>query len=328
MGAAVASLLSAHSLRPCLYFGPPSGQRVLSVVKVFRMSLPAKRELQAKNFQGRAILLHYAEGPPNGPPLVLLHGITRDSSSFSVLFPDLVPRFHIFALDLRGHGGSGRVKDGYSVLDMAEDVREFVRAQIRAPAAIFGHSLGAMVGMCAAADRVNVSALIVGDAMITPSNLSTLYDPIFSQLYQLLLACHSVEELARGMGRIQIHLPGIREVIHLDEIPGNTQNNLLAWARAAIRTDPDCLRMTVDRTAHADWNPEKILPRITCPVLLLQANPELDGLLSDHDLALAKRLLPRATHVSFPSLGHALFLQQARPVVDAVIPFLTQVSKQ
>jgi pimeloyl-ACP methyl ester carboxylesterase len=292
------------------------------------MPLPAKSELQKKNFQGRAILLHYAEGPPNGPPLVLLHGATRDSSSFSVLFPDLVPRFHIFALDLRGHGGSGRVKDGYRVVDMGEDVREFVGARIRARAAIFGHSLGAMVGMSAAADHDHVSALIVGDAMITPSNLSALYDPIFSQMHQLLLANHSVEELARGIGRIQIHLPGIREVIHLDEIPGNTQNNLLAWARTAIRTDPDFLRMTVDRTAHADWNPEQILPRITCPVLLLQANPDLDGLLSDRDLALAKRLLPRATHVRFPVLGHALFLQQAKPVLDAVMPFLTQVSKK
>jgi pimeloyl-ACP methyl ester carboxylesterase len=50
--------------------------------------------------------------------------------------------------------------------------------------------------------------------------------------------------------------------------------------------------------------------------------------LSDRDLALAKRLLPRATHVRFPVLGHALFLQQAKPVLDAVMPFLTQVSKK
>ena len=86
--------------------------------------------------------------------------------------------------------------------------------------------------------------------------------------------------------------------------------------------------MTVEGTAHAGWNPEKILPRIRCPVLLLQANPELDGLLSDRDVVLAKHLLPRASHVKFPVLGHALFLQQAKPVLDAVIPFLTQVSER
>ena len=83
--------------------------------------------------------------------------------------------------------------------------------------------------------------------------------------------------------------------------------------------------MTLDRSSHAGWDPERILPRITCPVLLLQGNPELDALLSDSDLALAKRLLPRAQHVSFPLLGHALFMQQAKPVLDEVLRFLASV---
>jgi len=301
---------------------------VSCVVKVVRMPSPASTDLGEKNFPGRRVSLRYQEGPPNGPPLVLLHGTSRDHSCFSVLLPDLMSRFHIFAVDLPGHGSSGRVKDGYRVVDMGEDIAEFLSISIPSPAAIFGHSLGGMIGMCAAAGHANVSALIVGDSLLTPANLSGMYDAIFSQLHRLLLRCQPVEELAGGIGRIQIHFPGIPEVIHLDEIAGNTSNTLLDWARTAIRTDPECLRMTVDRSAYVGWNPEKILPRIACPVLLLQANPELDGLLSDHDLALAKRLLPRATHVSFPSLGHALFLQQARPVVDAVIPFLTQVSKQ
>ena len=298
------------------------------VVKVVRMPSQASRDLEEKNFQGRAVGIHYREGPANGPPLVLLHGTTRDHSCFSALFPDLVARFHVFALDLRGHGGSGRVADGYRILDMAEDIAEFLTTAIASPAAVFGHSLGGMVGMCAAAGHANVSALITGDSMITPSNLSAMYDSIFSQLHQLLLRCQPVEELASGIGRIQIHFPGIREVIRLDEIPGNTSNNLLVWARTAIRTDPECLRMTVDRSAYAGWNPEKILPRIACPVLLLQANPELDALLSDSDLALAKRLLPRPEHIKFPLLGHALFMQQPKPVLNALIEFLAPSAKK
>ena len=278
--------------------------------------------LQTKTFQAGNVAVHYAEGPPNGPPLVLLHGLTRDWSSFSVLLADLVPRFHVFSLDLRGHGESGRVKGGYRILDMAEDVRDLLHAAIPAPAALFGHSLGAMIALCAAADQANVSAVIVGDSLITPSNLAGMYDPIFSQLHQLLLRAHSEQDLARGIGRIEIHFPGINEGIHLDELPGNSEAVLSEWARTAIRTDPDCLRMTLDRTAHADWDPECIFPRISCPVLLLQGNPELDALLSDADVTRAQRLLPRSQHVKFPLLGHALFMQQPKPVLDAVIPFL------
>jgi pimeloyl-ACP methyl ester carboxylesterase len=283
---------------------------------------PASFGLKSKTYAGENIPVHYAEGPSNGSPLVLLHGLTRDWRSFSVLFPELVPRFHVFSVDLRGHGESGRVKDGYRISAMAEDVREFLKQVAGSRAALFGHSLGAMVAMFAAAENPGVSALIVGDSLITPSNLAAIYDPIFSQLYRLLLVGGSQQELARGIGRIEIHFPGISEGIRLEELPGNTEPVLLEWARTAIRADPDCLRMTLDRSSHAGWDPERILPRITCPVLLLQGNPELDALLSDSDLALAKRLLPRAQNVRFPLLGHALFMQQPKPVLDEVLRFL------
>jgi pimeloyl-ACP methyl ester carboxylesterase len=277
---------------------------------------------ESKRFEASQVSIHYVEGPPNGPPLILLHGLSRDWTSFSVLFSELVPRFHIFALDLRGHGESGRVKNGYSIGDFGLDVSEFVQALIPAGTAVFGHSLGAMAGMCAAAETPVIKALIVGDSLITPANLAHMYDPLFAQLHALLLHRRSLEELARGIGGIQIQFPGITESIRLNELPGNSDAALLAWARTAIRTDPEALRMALDRSSHAAWDPERVLPRVQCPVLLLQGNPELDALLSDSDVALAMKLLPRAQHVRFPLLGHALFMQQPKPVLDEILRFL------
>src|SRR5438132_10907129 len=123
--------------------------------------------------------------------------------SFSVLLPALVPGFHIFALDLRGHGASGRVKNGYRITDVAADVIEFLRFAVPSPAALFGHSLGGMVAMCAAGNCTSIAALIVGDSLISPDNLAALYDPIFSQSHQLLLRGGSEHDLARGSGRLQ-----------------------------------------------------------------------------------------------------------------------------
>jgi pimeloyl-ACP methyl ester carboxylesterase len=153
-----------------------------------------------------------------------------------------------------------------------------------------------------------------------------MYDPLFSQLHALLLRGGTEEELACGIGHIELQFAGITESVRLNELPGNTAAALLAWAHTAIRTDPEALQMTLDRTSHAGWDPERILPRIQCPVLLLQGNPELDALLSDFDVALAKKLLPRAEHVRFPLLGHALFMQNARTVLDAIMPFFEKYS--
>jgi len=281
---------------------------------------------QEEVFQAGTVSIHYAEGPQSGPTLVLLHGLARDWKSFSVLLPELTPRFHVFALDLRGHGGSSRVTRGYRITDYAKDVSAFLK-QVVPNAAIFGHSLGAEVGMCVAADADSgVSALILGDPVISPENfVRSMYDPIFLQLHKLILCDTSQQELARGIGKIEIRVPGFDGTLRIEELPGNTGPVLLEWARCAKLTDPETLAMTLDGSSFAGWNPVQILPQISCLTLLLQGNPELDALLTDDDVKLALRLLPRAKHVKFPLLGHALFMQQPKPVLHAITSFLREL---
>jgi pimeloyl-ACP methyl ester carboxylesterase len=279
---------------------------------------------QGKTFRAREISIHYAEGPRNGPPLVLLHGLARDWRSFLVLLPDLSSRFHVFALDLRGHGESSRATRGYRITQYAQDVSEFLKTMLPGGASIFGHSLGGEVGMYVAAERnCRVTALIAGDSLISPQNFArSMYDPIFLQLRELILRGGSQEELARGIGKIEIRVPDLDETVGIEELPGNSETVLLEWARGAMLTDPDALAMTLDGSSFEGWNPAEILSRISCPTLLLQGNPELDALLSDSDVTLALKLLTKAEHVKFPLLGHALFMQQPKPVLQAITDFM------
>jgi pimeloyl-ACP methyl ester carboxylesterase len=279
---------------------------------------------QEKIFPAGAVSIHYAEGPPNGPPLVLLHGLARDWKSFSVLLPELSNRFHVYALDLRGHGKSSRIRRGYRIVDYAVDVSTFLKQMLPAGVTIFGHSLGGGVGMCVAANpECRVSALIVGDSVISPENFTrSMYDPLFLQLHKLIVSSGSQQELARGIGKIEIQIPGFDEVLRIEELPGNTEPVLMEWARCAMLTDPATLAMMLDGSSFAGWDPRKILPQISCPTLLLQGNPELDALLTDDDVKLALSLLPNARHVKFPLLGHALFMQQPKPVLNALTSFL------
>ena len=279
-----------------------------------------------KSFSATQVCINYAEGPPNGPPLLLLHGLSRDWRSFSVLLPELSRHFHVFALDLRGHGRTDRLAGSYRIAEFAQDVTEFVLARFSSGAAIFGHSLGAMVAMnVAASGNCPVKAIILGDTMITPENFRrSLYAPLFRQLHELLRNT-SHAALAAAMGKILIPVPGLTEPVRIEELPGNTSEALAEWARCALQTDPDAIAMTVDGKAFEGWAPHKILPRISCPTLLLQGNPELDAMLSDDDVKLALRLLPNARHIQFPLLGHALFMQQPKPVLDAVIKFLSSL---
>jgi pimeloyl-ACP methyl ester carboxylesterase len=181
-----------------------------------------------------------------------------------------------------------------------------------------------MVGMRAASQPDSrMTSLIVGDSMISPENLAaSLYGPLFSQIHRLMLKKCSRDELASGIGEIQITFPELDEPLRIRELAGNSEEALLEWARTVEQLDPEALAMSLDLSAFEGWEPERLLPRIACPVLLLQANPELDGLLTDADVKRAMGLLPQAQHVRFPLLGHALFMQQAKPILRVVTDFL------
>lgn len=278
-----------------------------------------------KTFRAGNVSIHYAESPSDGPPLILLHGLARDWKSFSVLLPELSSRFHVYALDLRGHGGSSHVPSGYRIIDYAIDVSAFLKQIAPAGAAIFGHSLGGGAAMCVAANpECRVTALIVGDSVISPENfVRSMYDPLFLQLHKLITRGLSQPEMAAGIGKIELQIPGFDEVLRIEELPGNTYPVLMEWARCAMLTDPETLAMMIDGSSFTGWDPRQILPQIPCPTLLLQGNPELDALLTDDDAKLALSLLPHARHVKFPLLGHALFMQQAKPVLKEIYQFLS-----
>ena len=280
--------------------------------------------LVEKTFNAGPVQLNYAEGERNGPPLVLVHGLGRRWQVFLPLIPSLGLRWHIFAPDLRGHGKSTHVARGYRGVQYAEDVVAFLRDCVRTPAVLFGHSLGGMIGAWIAAHHPEMlRALILGDSMLSTEHFFTsMYPGLFGGLRDLAAKGGSLEEIAQGLARIELHVPGLDEPVPIGDLPGNDEAYLLWWARCVKQADPDTYAMIVDGSSLEDWDGEGILRKIGCPTLLLQANPELGALMSDEDVRLAMQLLPHRVHVSFPTLGHALYMQQPEPVLRAVTNFL------
>jgi pimeloyl-ACP methyl ester carboxylesterase len=275
-------------------------------------------------FDTGEVQLNYAEGPAHGPPLMLLHGLGRRWQVFLPVIPALSMRWHIFAVDLRGHGKSSHVARGYHGTQYSEDIARLLQERVPTPAVLFGHSLGGMLAMSVAADHQEfVRALILGDNMIVARRLrNPMYTALFSGLRNLARERGSIEHIAHGIGKIVLPVPGTDEFVSIHELPGNDEAYLLSWARCVQQADADAYEMTLDGSSLDGWDGEAVLRGIACPTLLLQGTPELGGLMSDADVALATRLLPHHTHVRFRNLGHALFIQQPEPVLRAVTNFL------
>jgi pimeloyl-ACP methyl ester carboxylesterase len=280
--------------------------------------------LQEKTFSAGEVTLNYAEGEDNGPPLILVHGLGRRWQVFLPLIPSLSLRWHIFALDLRGHGQSTHVARGYAVPRYAQDLVSFLASCVKAPAVLFGHSLGGMISMWIAAHHSElVRALVLGDNAIAGDEFQhSMYPSLFTGLHDLAAKGGSVEEMARGLAKIELLVPGLDEPVPIGDLPGNDEAYLLWWARCLKQVDPDTFAMTLDQTCFEGWNGDALLRQIACPTLLLQANPALGGLMTDADVKRATELLAHPVHVMFPTLGHALYIQQPEPVLRAVTNFL------
>ncbi len=289
-----------------------------------RSSAPDHLHLQEKLFDAGVVKINYAEAPKRGRPLLLLHGVARNWRDFRGLIPVLSQRWHVYALDMRGHGKSGRVPGGYQSRGYAADVTRLMREVVGQPAVIFGHSLGGMTAMHIAAEQPElVRAVILGDNLLSQGALSHgMYPALFAGLHKLARQGGSVQELAKGLASIEIPLPGVDHPVAIGELPGNDEPYLLKWAECLRQVDPEALAMTLDGSTQADFDAEALLQAMLCPTLILQANPDLGGLMSDEEVRRAMRLLAQPKLVSFPLLGHALHLQQAQPVLKAVTTFL------
>lgn len=277
-----------------------------------------------KSFTTGPVTLNYAEGPSSGPPLVLLHGVMTRWQAFLPLIPALSMRWHIYALDSRGHGKSCRMPGQYRLNDFVDDTVAFLEQQIREPAVLFGHSMGGIVA-AAVTGRLpkSVRALVIGDSPFDLEDFrKSRYPKLFAAIRDIAASGRSVREMASAMADIRISVLGVETPIRLGSLPGSDEAFLLFYAKCLSQFDPEVITMFLDGRAFENSDPSTLIPQITCPVLLLQASSLLGGLMSSSDVKRARLALSKATHVRFETLGHMLHLQHKEPVLRAVSNFL------
>jgi pimeloyl-ACP methyl ester carboxylesterase len=114
------------------------------------------------------LVLHYRDYPGSAdhPPLLCLHGLTRNARDFADFAQRYSPRFRVIALEFRGRGGSDYdpAPERYVPLTYAYDVIDLLD-ELKLPQAIFvGTSLGGLVTMTVAGiDPTRIAASILND---------------------------------------------------------------------------------------------------------------------------------------------------------------------
>ena len=247
-------------------------------------------------------------GRPDGAPVVFAHGFGCDQAMWRLVAPSFERTHRVVLFDHVGAGGSdlraydpvrhGRL-EGY-----ARDVVELVEALDLPPVVFVGHSVSAMVGALAAAERPD------------------LFD-------RLVLVCPSPRYVDDGDYR------GGFSQEEVDELLETMDGNYLGWsehvapvimgvpdrpelgaelASSFCRSDPAIARRFARTTFLSDNRAD--LPRVGTPALVLQsrvdaiAPPEVGRYVAD--------ALPRAELVVLDATGHCPNLSAPDQVVTAV----------
>lgn len=114
-------------------------------------------------FAGGIHLAYEVSGSPDAPAMVLLHALGERAANWAPVTPRLAEHFHVFALDLRGHGGSDW-PGSYSFQLMCDDVVAALDQLGLAKVTLAGHSMGGAVAYLVAMQHPDrVERLIVED---------------------------------------------------------------------------------------------------------------------------------------------------------------------
>ncbi|BAK43790.1 predicted hydrolase or acyltransferase [Eggerthella sp. YY7918] len=108
--------------------------------------------------------VNYAEGPDNGPAVLLVHGQGMQWEDYARALPDLASRYHVFAIDCFGHGESAHDPALYSLNAQGEALKAFAAQTIGDSYAVSGHSSGGLIAAWLAAnDAEHVTACLLED---------------------------------------------------------------------------------------------------------------------------------------------------------------------
>ena len=278
------------------------------------------------------IHLNYVEGANNGRPLILIHGGSARWQAFANIIPELSANHHLFALDLRGHGQSGRADGQYAVTDYARDITAFIQAVVNEPPILLGHSLGGIVALMAAAQMPGeLVALIIGDSPLTASTWQTVLENDRDGLItwrDLSAQPYTLEQMYEAVKDSPTRHPEDGRSVPLRDVFGE-EHDIYDWiAPNLYYLDSDVLTILIgeyDRAA-AGYEMTCLMPAIDCPVLLLQADPNTGGLVTDAEVAAAMKLLRQPTHIRLKGISHVLHNEDKEGVLTAVLSYLSHFS--
>jgi pimeloyl-ACP methyl ester carboxylesterase len=241
------------------------------------------------------------EGPQNAPPLILLHGLTDSSRSWSMTVPHLAESYHVLVLDQRGHGDSESPQCCYAIPDFAGDVVAFMDTLKIPKATLAGHSMGSFIAEYLAVDSPErVDKLILVGAAASGVGNETL-DWVLE----------SVEQFTDPIDP--------KFIVEWTSNPNPVDEEFLKHVMPETAKVPPhvwrgaTLGLMIEDHGH-------LLARIKAPVLIIWGDQ--DSIFTSEDEETLRKGLPSAEFRVYEGIGHNVQWEQPERVAKDIAEFM------
>lgn len=298
------------------------------------------------SFRGSNCVLSGLEtGNPEGPDMILIHGMRDHALSLMPLVREFSREFKIILPDLRGHGDSEN-PGSYTMMQFVADLRALIeQKQIKNPV-IMGHSLGGHIAsMYTSFYNDEVRALVLMDGIGPPRFERKISDDEARRKESLTRSKEVVQQLIALSSELA-SMPDKK--IALSRLEKN--NPLLSKELARIIVDygveshPEGgIRWKWDPSANMIWSTfshdenEECWKEIVCPVLMLtgdramdywsQMREELKDQQQFHDEEIERRrqLFKNAEAYTVSNAGHMLHYDQPEALNKRLRSFIDKL---
>ena len=260
--------------------------------------------------------LHYLDwGHDRHQTILLLHGFMAHAHVWDDFAFSFRSRYHVVALDQRGHGESQWSEEGaYTIEDHFVDLTNFIETLGLKNIILIGHSMGGRNALFYTAyNSDNVERLVLVDAR--PANSQQSSEALKNLLINLPLQAGSFEETVRKVQAVYPHIS--REMCYHIVIYGYKQ---MPDGKFGPKYDKR-MGLQSERGGYATEDLRLVMKNITCPTLVIRG--EESPFLSRQDVQEMCEIIPQAEWKEIPKSAHMPAQENSEIFNSAILDFIS-----
>ena len=298
------------------------------------------------------IKLNYIVAANNKPALLLIPAQIGTWESYHKVLIPLSKHFHLYVLEIRGHGKSSWTPGEYSWRIVGEDVQSFIENVICEKVIVGGNSSGGVIALwCAANMPEQIAGIVMEDAPIFSAEMPRFKDRdrfVYNGLKHLVETIGDMNHRNLADYFSDLEMPVSEKRVkkvpdmfiqwmrrHIEKFEREHPNqpielklpeHLKILIKSLSMFDTDFARAFVDGRFYEGINHADALRATKCPILLLHGDWKryekygLVGAMDDED---AKRIMELAPQTIYKKIAanHVIHTFKPKEYIEALLEF-------